>query len=57
MVKLLRRGWIPLLIVVVVALAAFGVFRLHGVFGKTELTRPGFFADRRPHPPHYHSLP
>jgi hypothetical protein len=41
MVKLLRRGWIPLLIVVVVALAAFGVFRLHGVFGKTELTRPG----------------
>ncbi|BBX08657.1 MmpS family transport accessory protein [Mycolicibacterium aichiense] len=41
MVKALRRAWIPLLIVVVVAVAAFGVFRLHGVFGKTELTRPG----------------
>ncbi|MBI3690546.1 MAG: hypothetical protein HY239_07805, partial [Mycolicibacterium aromaticivorans] len=41
MVKALRRAWIPLLIVVVVAIAAFGVFRLHGVFGKTELTRPG----------------
>ncbi|KDF01662.1 membrane protein [Mycolicibacterium aromaticivorans JS19b1 = JCM 16368] len=41
MVKALRRAWIPLLIVVVVAIATFGVFRLHGVFGKTELTRPG----------------
>lgn len=41
MVKLLRRGWIPLVILIVVAVAAFGVFRLHGVFGKTELTRPG----------------
>jgi hypothetical protein len=41
MVKALRRAWIPLVIVIVVALAGFGVFRLHGVFGKTELTRPG----------------
>jgi hypothetical protein len=41
MVKALRRAWIPLVIVIVVALATFGVFRLHGVFGKTELTRPG----------------
>ena len=41
MVKALRRAWIPLVIVIVVAIAAFGVFRLHGVFGKTELTRPG----------------
>ena len=41
MVKALRRAWIPLVIVIVVAVAAFGVFRLHGVFGKTELTRPG----------------
>lgn len=41
MVKLLKRVWIPLVIVIVVAVAAFGVFRLHGVFGKTELTRPG----------------
>jgi hypothetical protein len=28
-------------ILVVVAIAGFAVFRLHGVFGKTELTRPG----------------
>jgi hypothetical protein len=41
MVKALRRAWIPLVIVIVLALAAFGVVRLHGVFGKTELTRPG----------------
>ena len=31
----------PLLIVVVVAIAAFVVDRLHGVFGKTEITREG----------------
>ncbi|MCV7179755.1 MmpS family transport accessory protein [Mycolicibacterium sphagni] len=41
MVKALRRAWIPLVILIVVAIAGFGVFRLHGVFGKTELTRPG----------------
>jgi hypothetical protein len=39
--KVLKRVWIPLLIVVVVFLAAFMVDRLRGVFGKTELTRPG----------------
>ncbi len=31
----------PLLIALVVAVAAFAVDRLHGVFGKTELTREG----------------
>jgi len=31
----------PLLIVIVVMIAAFAVDRLHGVFGKTELTREG----------------
>ena len=41
MLKVLKRVWIPLLIVVVVFLAAFMVDRLRGVFGKTELTRPG----------------
>jgi hypothetical protein len=41
MVKALRRLWIPLVILIVLAIAGFGVFRLHGVFGKTELTRPG----------------
>ncbi|WP_167100480.1 MmpS family transport accessory protein [Mycobacterium sp. DL592] len=41
MVKALRRAWIPVVIFIVVAIAAFSVFRLHGVFGKTELTRAG----------------
>lgn len=40
-VRFLRRAWMPLLIAVVVAVAAFAVDRLHGVFGKTELTREG----------------
>jgi hypothetical protein len=39
--KLLKRVWIPLLVVFVVVLAIFMVDRLRGVFGKTELTRPG----------------
>jgi flagellar basal body-associated protein FliL len=39
--RLARRVWIPLVVLVVVAIAAFCVYRLHGVFGKTELTRPG----------------
>ena len=41
MLKVLRRAWVPLLIVVVVLLGLFMVDRLRGVFGKTELTRPG----------------
>jgi hypothetical protein len=39
--KVLKRFWIPLLIVLVVFVAGFMVDRLRGVFGKTELTRPG----------------
>lgn len=39
--RLLRKAWMPLVILVVVAIAAFAVDRLHGVFGKSELTRPG----------------
>ena len=39
--KLLKRVWIPLLVVLVVLIAVFMVDRLRGVFGKTELTRPG----------------
>jgi hypothetical protein len=39
--RVLRRFWVPLLIVAVVLLAIFMVDRLRGVFGKTELTRPG----------------
>ena len=41
MMKPLRRVWMPLIIVVVVGIAGFCVYRLHSVFGKTELTRPG----------------
>lgn len=37
----LRKSWMPLVIAVVVVVAAFAVDRLHGVFGKTELTREG----------------
>jgi hypothetical protein len=36
-----KRVWILLVILLVVALAVFGVDRLRGVFGKTETTRPG----------------
>ena len=41
MLKVLQRFWVPLLVVAVVFLALFMVDRLRGVFGKTELTRPG----------------
>ncbi|BBZ75615.1 membrane protein [Mycolicibacterium anyangense] len=37
----LRKVWLPVVILLVVAVAGFAVYRLHGVFGKTELTRPG----------------
>jgi hypothetical protein len=36
-----RKAWMPLVILVVVAIATFAVDRMHGVFGKSELTRPG----------------
>jgi len=39
--RLLRKAWMPLVILVVVAVAAFAVDRLHGVFGKSEITRAG----------------
>jgi Mycobacterium membrane protein len=38
----LKRAWMPLVIVVVVAIAGFGVYRLRDVFGShNETTRPG----------------
>ncbi len=40
-VRGLRKAWMPLVILTVVAIGAFAVDRLHGVFGKSELTRPG----------------
>ena len=41
LMRFLRKAWIPLVILLVVAIAAFAVDRLHGVFGRTELTREG----------------
>ncbi|OBJ44826.1 hypothetical protein A5630_15590 [Mycolicibacterium mucogenicum] len=42
MIGLLKRVWIQLLIVVVVAAGGFVVYRMHGIFGSgTEITRPG----------------
>ena len=41
LVRGLRKAWMPLVIAVVVIVGAFTVDRLHGVFGKTELTRQG----------------
>ena len=39
--RALRKAWMPLVVVVVVVVGAFAVNRLHGVFGKTEITRAG----------------
>lgn len=41
LVRGFRKTWMLLLIATVVAVAAFAVDRLHGFFGKTELTREG----------------
>lgn len=42
MLALLKRGWIPLLIIVVVGLAATVVYRMHGLFGSdNETSRSG----------------
>ena len=37
----LRKAWMPLVILLVAVVGGFAVDRLHGVFGKTETTRPG----------------
>ena len=50
LVRLLRKGWMPLVILAVAATAAFTVERLHGVFGKTETTRPGSGLANDPEP-------
>jgi hypothetical protein len=40
--NVLKRGWIPLLIVVVVAIAGFTIYRMHGAVGAdNEITRAG----------------
>ncbi len=50
LIRLLRKAWMPLVILAVVAVAAFTVDRLHGVFGKTETTRPGSGLANDPEP-------
>jgi hypothetical protein len=48
---LVKRAWIPLLIVVVVAIAGFVVYRMHGIFGSdNEITRPGAGLAQDPDP-------
>jgi hypothetical protein len=41
MLKLAKRRWVLLVILLVVVIAAFCVDRFRGFFGRTELTRPG----------------
>jgi Mycobacterium membrane protein len=41
MLKLAKRTWVLLVILLVVVIAAFCVDRFRGFFGRTELTRPG----------------
>jgi hypothetical protein len=50
LIRLLRKAWMPLVILAVMAVAAFTVDRLHGVFGKTETTRPGSGLSNDPAP-------
>ncbi|MCV7408539.1 MmpS family transport accessory protein [Mycobacterium florentinum] len=39
MSSLLRQGWIVVVSVLVVAVAGFGIYRLHGIFGSEDHTR------------------
>jgi hypothetical protein len=50
MVRLLRKAWMPLVILAVLVVGAFTVDRLHDVFGKTETTRPGSGLANDPEP-------
>jgi Mycobacterium membrane protein len=36
--NLVRRGWIVIIALIVVAVAGFGVYRLHGIFGSNNNT-------------------
>jgi MmpS family membrane protein len=39
MSTVLRQGWMVLVAILVVAVAAFGIYRLHGIFGSHDNTR------------------
>ncbi len=60
MVGIVKRAWIPLLIVVVIALGGIVVYRMHGFFGSdNETTRPGagLAQDAEPFNPQGRDLP
>jgi len=50
MAGLIKRAGIPILIIVVVAVTGLTIHRLHGVFGRTELTRQGAGLSNDPAP-------
>ena len=42
MLKAIRRQWLPLLVLLMVAIGVFAISRMHGIFGSdTEITREG----------------
>ena len=42
MLKRVRKYWLPLLVLVAIALGGFAIYRMHGVFGSdSEITREG----------------
>jgi hypothetical protein len=42
MLKAMRRQWLPLLVLLMVAIGGFVISRMHGIFGSdTEITREG----------------
>lgn len=45
MIRILRRTWIPLVLIVVTGTAGFGVWRLHGVFGAANHAPQSYASD------------
>jgi MmpS family membrane protein len=42
MLKMIRRHWLSLLVLLMVAIGGFVIFRMHGIFGSdTQITREG----------------
>jgi hypothetical protein len=42
MMKMIERNWLPLLVLLMVAVGGFVIFRMHGIFGSdTQITREG----------------
>ena len=42
MLKTIRRQWLPLLVLLMVAIGGFVISRMHGIFGSdTQITREG----------------